>query len=141
MRIFILEDDSQRNRLFREALFYTDATFTTSYGEARNAFVPPYDILFLDHDLGGEQMVGSDIENTGATFARWMPAWSGEGFPPTVIVHSYNPSGAQTMHAELVKKGYDVHVIPFGKTVLDIAKGFSDRAYARRQMIRREIDK
>lgn len=124
MRIFVLEDDRQRNLLFREAAIGLDATFAVSYGEARLKYTPPYDVLFLDHDLGDRVFVPSSDENTGATFARWLPVCTTTP-ATTAIVHSYNPDGAETMRDILTKKGYDVHVIPFGKVVLNIMQGLA----------------
>lgn len=124
MRIFILEDDRQRNLLFRDVAFGLDATFSESYAEAIQKYNPPYDVIFLDHDLGDRTYVHSDDENTGASFARWMPPAPAVN-APLVIVHSYNPDGAENMRRTLEQKGYETHYIPFGKTVLNMIRGFA----------------
>jgi CheY-like chemotaxis protein len=123
MRIFILEDDRQRNLLFREVAIGLDATFAESYTEAVRKFDPPYDVIFLDHDLGDRIHVHSDDQNTGAAFTRWMPPCPIDA-APVVIVHSYNPDGAETMRKTLEGKGYTTHYIPFGKTILNMIRGF-----------------
>lgn len=120
MRIFILEDDDYRNSQFRETLFHTDATFTTSYDEAVKAYNGPYDVVCLDHDLGGQQMVSSQEQNTGYQFTKWMPPAG--SIPPVVFIHSYNPNGAENMFQELTSKGYQPIKMPFGPTILSVLK-------------------
>jgi hypothetical protein len=124
MRIFVLEDDRQRNLLFREVAIGLDATFAESYSDAVQKFAPPYDVIFLDHDLGDRVHVDSNDQNTGAAFTRWMPPCPIDA-APVVIVHSYNPSGAENMRKTLEDKGYTTHYIPFGTTILNMIKGFA----------------
>lgn len=117
-RVFVLEDDPQRIRLFREALFHADATFAESCAEAIEKFAPPYAVMSLDHDLGGKVFVNSAEENTGAGFCRWLPEKAPDMWSPVVVVHSYNPDGARTMMRTLAGKGYKAIQQPFGPSVL-----------------------
>jgi hypothetical protein len=55
-----------------------------------------WDLLLLDHDLGGEQMVDHSNKNTGSEVARWLnenPAKK----PQAIILHSFNPVGRLNM--------------------------------------------
>jgi hypothetical protein len=99
MKIFILEDDPRRIRVFLEALYPelndTDILqVATDVESAKWLWTPPYDLMFLDHDLGGRQMVESSDPNTGYQFLRRViPDLTRE----QIIVHSWNPTGAWAM--------------------------------------------
>lgn len=120
MKVFILEDDDYRNSEFRKVLFDVDATFTTSYDEAIDKYQGPYDVVCLDHDLGGKTFVSSAEQNTGYQFTKKMPYIT--TIPPIVLIHSYNPEGAENMRLELVTKGYNPIKMPFGPTLLNLLK-------------------
>ena len=123
MRIFILEDDPYRIRFFREACIGLDATFAESYAEAVKKFDGPYDILCLDHDLGGEWMVRSDGPNTGYSFCKWLPESDGR---TRAYVHSYNPDGAENMMRLLEQKQYTAIRLPFGPTILKVLSSLNE---------------
>lgn len=119
MRIFILEDDPQRQDAFMQALMtghQVEICATVAQAqEIYDTFEGSYDFVLLDHDLGGKQMLASEgPEPTGYTFAQWMP-------PRTaghVIVHSYNPDGAEAIRQVLAQKGFSVVKQPFGPHLL-----------------------
>jgi len=70
-----------------------------------------YDLVFLDHDLGGEEMVSSDREDTGMEVVKWIV---GNEIPVSlVVVHSCNPGGAANMTSYLRQAGVEVMEIPF----------------------------
>ena len=136
MKLFILEDDPQRIRLFREVMFsrsttpFHDATFAEKLegdGGAFELFEPPYDLICLDHDLGGRQMVDSDEEETGAAFVRWMTqAFSPEELSreTEIIIHSYNYEGAREMARLLREAGFKRTLVqPFGSAILSRISG------------------
>ena len=94
LKVFILEDDPYRMRIFREDLFeVADITHAGSCTEIEK-FQPPYDFIFLDHDLGGRQM--EENEDSGTTFARLIKDQIQNSNIP-IVIHSYNQSGAQRM--------------------------------------------
>ena len=70
-----------------------------------------YDEVHLDHDLGGEIYCDSNREDTGMEVVRWMCL--NKCNARTVIVHSYNPHGANEMMIALEAAGYRVLRIPF----------------------------
>lgn len=66
-----------------------------------------YDIIFLDHDLGGEVYVDEQNKNTGSEVARWLSVNKEQfqkGTP--VIVHSLNPAGRANM-LNLINNSYE----------------------------------
>ena len=120
MRVFILEDDPYRIKVFTELLTRCEVTVSTSVPDAIAAFEPPYDILCLDHDLDGRVYVDSAEENTGAGFVRWLiqNEIGLNGNP--ILVHSYNPAGAARMVADLLDAGKTARWVPFGPTLFKI---------------------
>lgn len=123
MKIFILEDDATRIDLFLEACRGADVTVAQSTDEAIDKWTGDYDIICLDHDLGGQVFVNSAHSNTGAGFARWMPENVQGDWSPAVVVHSYNPDGAQNIVNILRKKKYALlDKTPFGPIVLNFLR-------------------
>ncbi|UYN89915.1 MAG: hypothetical protein KIT08_01430 [Anaerolineales bacterium] len=70
-----------------------------------------FDLVHLDHDLGGEVFVDSDREDCGMEVVRWMV----ENRPNVkeVVVHSWNIPAAGKMFAKLSQAGYAVKSEPF----------------------------
>ena len=130
MRVFVLEDDPMRIAQFREAGIGHDLTIVTGLCGPDGAFArwsPPYDLVYLDHDLGGQQMVDSDEEETGAAFTRWLP--TAGVHQPLIMIHSFNPVGAQRMAQTLRDKEYTrVSVWPFGSSLLKTLQPFVEWA-------------
>lgn len=93
-RILFLEDDANRIAKARRGFVGYDLTVVTTAREAIDALkTERFDLVSLDHDLGGTQMAESD-ENSGhavAQFIAKMPSC------PAVLVHSFNPVGAENM--------------------------------------------
>ena len=105
MKIFILEDD--QSRIIQFGRFFhghkdIDWTCITTCDKA-DKFRPPYDYLFLDHDLGSRNS-GDD----GTTFCRLIKDKLNKEV--RVVVHSYNYSAAMAM-AAILEKGI---FAPFG---------------------------
>lgn len=96
MRVFVLEDDERRIDLFIQALVGSDVTIARSCREVKK-FQPPYDVILLDHDLGGRQM--RQHEDCGLTFLKMVRTQINPD--AIVIIHSYNPVGAAQMQDEL----------------------------------------
>lgn len=130
MKVFVLEDDPQRRRLFQDACIGHDLTLAVDVAEAIKKWNPPYDFVCLDHDLGGEVYVPSEQENTGAGFCRWLVQQENRSMIPGVFVHSYNLPGAKVMQAILHAAGIDSIYTPFGPTVLNVLKD-RERAFVK----------
>jgi len=96
MKILILEDDPVRWKHFKQALAGHELIITEHTKEAiellsKNMF----EVLFLDHDLGGLQMVASG-DGTGYEVAKWLNEHP-ERIPKEVYLHSLNPAGRANM--------------------------------------------
>ena len=110
LRVFVLEDDPDRIRLLAQWLIGCDwDCIHTCVREEE--FRPPYDLILLDHDLGGRQLV--EHEDNGLSFVRLIKDRINE--EADIIVHSYNPDGAKSMVAEL--KPFRVQWVPFSTQI------------------------
>lgn len=95
MNILLLEDDLNRVKKFRAE--YPSIQHCDNVDDIINLFnkIEDIEILFLDHDLGGEQMVDSSHYNTGTTVAKWLV--DNPKNINTIVVHSLNPVGRKSM--------------------------------------------
>lgn len=116
-RILFLDDNKYRHKTVKPHLLHDEAYTVEQAVELLKT--KKYDIIFLDHDLGGEEMVSSDREDTGMTVAKFMV--EEEILTELVVVHSCNPAGAANMTALLRQDGYEVMQIPFTALVPQIA--------------------
>lgn len=98
MKIFILEDNQERIKKFKKELIEFDITITTSYDEAVSLWKPStFDVVFLDHDLGGRTSSDCHREpNVGCRFAREKQK---ELWCSLVFVHSLNIDGRKEIAA------------------------------------------
>jgi CheY-like chemotaxis protein len=113
MRIFILEDDTERRTpVFRANLIGHELVFAETAAQAIKILgMREFDLIFLDHDLGGQQWVDPNDKNTGSEVTRWMVEEMSKC--PTVIIHSLNSPAAQAMKHRLLNNGFDAHYIPW----------------------------
>ncbi len=128
MKVFILEDDAERIRLFRQALHNatTNLTIAETMVQAQKLWNPPYDVCLLDHDLGESHYSsyhnGTEYDyGTGYDFVQWAIKESAAKMANGMyIVHSYNSDGAIRMCNALQQGviGAEVYRQPFGPTVL-----------------------
>lgn len=118
MRIFILEDDTQeRIPVFKAKLSEHELVFAETAQEAIKILEKQeFDLIFLDHDLGGQQMMSACEENTGSEVVRFMQTLHyGPGRQwPTTIIHSLNVGCAKSMEQSLLRMQMSVHRIPWG---------------------------
>jgi CheY-like chemotaxis protein len=99
-RILILEDDHQRHSKFKSALIGNYVIIVETVEECVGLLSSEsWDALFLDHDLGGDQMVASG-PGTGYEVACWLEERPHKR-PPIIIIHSLNNQGAPKMQAAL----------------------------------------
>jgi len=117
MKILVLEDDQNRIEEFKKSfrsehrVIYTDDAEMAINHLKENTF----DILFLDHDLGGCVYVDTNEYQTGSTVAKWLSE-NKDRMPPRVILHTLNSYGATNM------KSYIPHaqIIPFAWTKIKV---------------------
>ena len=95
--ILILEDDNTRIKIFKDKYFGHNLTCTKSSKECiEHLKDTSWDILFLDHDLGGEIMVEPGEKETGTDVAIFLNQ-NESCIPPLVVIHSLNPVGSKRM--------------------------------------------
>lgn len=109
MKILIVEDDESRIKKFKQELVGHDVTIVTTSAEAIEYLAAnageessKFDLMFLDHDLGGEQMVESNgSTDTGWKVANFLLKQPIVMCPAHVIIHSMNPAGADNIRSIL----------------------------------------
>jgi len=105
MRVLILEDDHERHEIFREKLIGTVCVIVETVEQAiQKLQEEQWDLLFLDHDLGGKVYVDSSEPDTGYQVAKWLEA-NPSCQPGRIILHTLNGPGAKNIlqclpHAE-----------------------------------------
>ena len=103
MNILILEDDHERHKQFKQNLIGALVNIAETVEEAKEFLTKNgtgyYDLLFLDHDLGGLTMQPSG-PNTGFEVAQWL-SQNQEYKPESILLHSLNEEGRKNMKSLL----------------------------------------
>ena len=112
MKVFVLEDDIDRIMRFRQKLHKHQVTYCDWVEEAKKLLKDgAYDVIFLDHDLGGEIMVDSNDPNTGYQLAKWIKE-QGLTFDQ-IIIHTCNPIGGDNIQKEVQGCSKNITRMPF----------------------------
>lgn len=117
MRILFLDDNEKRRQAFKQNSIGCVVDFACNADEAL-AFLlgeQTYDLIMLDHDLGGPMEEGLLLED--AKDGRYVVKGlvdSKKHLDTTIVVHSLNGAGAEVMLFHLVLAGYEAHYLPFG---------------------------
>lgn len=112
MKIFILEDSQNRIAAFRRKLGMHELTIAETATDAIKILGEQhFDVIFLDHDLGGGEMMSCEDKNTGSEVARWMQGHF--EYICHIVIHSLNPDGANNMYNMLTGIGLPCQKIPF----------------------------
>ena len=124
MRILFLDDMEARHEAFaeyaREHGFLVDHAYTAEQAIKMLGRGFPYVGACLDHDLADEHYAAPYVSpsmggtaHSGRAVARWIAE---KGRPRHVLVHSFNPDGAQAIVGILTEKPSEVLVMraPFG---------------------------
>jgi CheY-like chemotaxis protein len=105
MKILILEDDPNRIKTFKAKLGIQHKLTCIDTAEAAIEYLrmEEFDVVFLDHDLGGEQMVDTADENTGSEVVRWLTQTEkgNRHVYVTFVIHSLNTPAAESMENTL----------------------------------------
>ena len=105
MNIFILEDDLLRMKLFEQALMDHNVDHADNVQDGKKLLTEnEYDLILLDHDLGGEQ--------TGYQLAKFI---RDDNICTRVITHTCNYAGAQNILAVLPHATYFPFATLIGK--------------------------
>lgn len=108
--VLFLDDDPNRCRVFR-----SECPFATIVTTAKDCIdrlrADNYDVVFLDHDLGGQQYQDSREKNSGSEVVRWIS----ENQPKIgkCVVHSLNQIERKNMVHDLKRLGYPTLNMPF----------------------------
>lgn len=121
MKVLFLDDNKNRRAIF-ERTFSQGITVETAKTakECIDKIYHGWDVVFLDHDLGGEEYVDSSVKNCGMEVVRHLEEISAFTEPMVplpeidkIIVHSLNDPAAENMAERLSRLGYNVERIPF----------------------------
>lgn len=135
-RVLFLDDDHRRIALFQQFVEGLDCDLTivetadqciARLSEAR------YDLVLLDHDLGGEIYCDSSREDCGMEVVRWLATSRGDH--GAFIVHTHNEIAGASMYFELKGLGYSVAQGMFGST--EFHRALSSHFGRRRDLRRR----
>lgn len=127
MRMFIVEDNKERMKIFREWVGSDhEITHIRSVKEV-GQFKPPYEWIFFDFDLGHTRDGWDQINDNGGACARAVRAKINPD--ASIVIHSYNPVGAETIKRDL--EGLGASKAPFGGVLFTeimkyIARGSKD---------------
>lgn len=116
MQILILEDDPNRHELFKRKLIGHGLTIAETAAQAivmLQAY--QFDLIFLDHDLGGETFVSENNKNTGSEVVRWMLENCITKAP--IVIHSMNDPAASSMMNKLNAGFFSCYRIPFSALI------------------------
>ena len=120
MQVLILDDDEARHEGFKHAYWHLKLRHVYSHPEAVGALEQgPWDVAFLDHDLGLERQGTKDTtgrEHTGFDTAKFIVEMPVDKRPKIVVVHSWNPIGALQMYQLLKEAKIEVHRWEFNST-------------------------
>jgi len=119
MKIFVLEDDTIRIEKF-ELLFKNQQLRIVQNVEdaITSCLSDEFQIMWLDHDLGGRIWTDSNEENTGYQFVKWLIE-NQKQKNALIYIHSMNPIGANKMLNLLLDNKYDGIWIPFNLIKLE----------------------
>lgn len=108
MKILILEDNPARVVIFEKSLSVRHSLNIVDNVEDAKIVVKgmlltktPFDVIFIDHDLGGEVYVDSEEPNTGYQFAKWLAE---KNIKAQFVTHTLNPVGAKNICDALLGK-------------------------------------
>lgn len=109
MNIFILEDNEERIKIFNKYFIDHNIFTANSVNSAKEVIKKnkKWDVIFLDHDLGGQIYVNSYEENTGYRFAQYIK--ENKIKYNQLIIHSMNIAGANNIKS-ILKDGL---IVPF----------------------------
>jgi CheY-like chemotaxis protein len=123
VKVLFLDDDSERWNIFNQDLVKDQDIeliwVKTSDEAIKKLKQTKWDIISLDHDLGGQSYVESGL-GTGYEVAKNIS----EDFyynDKLIFVHSWNPEGAKNMRKVLKKSLY----IPFNKDLSGVIKSYA----------------
>jgi len=109
MKIFILEDNEERIKIFMKVFHKHELSIAQDVRDAKEILrtKKEWDAIFLDHDLGGMIYVDSNEDNTGYKLALYIKENNIKY--NELVIHSMNTIGAKNIQSVLS----DGVIIPF----------------------------
>ena len=107
-RILILDDNPQRHLTFT-VQYMGHERFHVHTAEEAIAVLkhePKFDVIQLDHDLGGEEMIASG-PGTGYEVVNFICEMDKDSIPDKIIIHSYNHPAVLRMQAKFREYGIE----------------------------------
>lgn len=106
MKILVLDDDQYRLKQFQQRLIGHVVHCTeTASDTIKMLSEESFDVVFLDHDLGGTAYVPSG-PGTGYEVAKWLSEHV-DRKPKQIVIHSFNAPGANNMKSLLPEAFYN----------------------------------
>lgn len=117
-RVLILEDNVRRMNEFYDRIKESQTDniqINVDHSEyAENAIKllkkNKYDLILLDHDLGGKTYVDTSDKNTGSEVARFINSSNLDLKDSPIIIHSMNEIAAESMRKLIVPKAKVIKV-------------------------------
>jgi CheY-like chemotaxis protein len=111
VNILFLDDNKERCEKFQNLVENTTIVHTAEECITclKNQL---WNIVLLDHDLGGKIFVDSGDEDCGMAVVRFLMK-APPNPKPRIIIHSLNYPASQKMYKDLVGAGYNVERVPF----------------------------
>lgn len=111
-KVLFLDDDMRRIKAFRR--YYPQAVWVQTVRDCIKKLNQTWDIISLDHDLGGETYVDSQRKDCGMEVVRFIlrnrPANLANA---KFIIHTRNQYAAALMAEALTSSGYQCEWEPF----------------------------
>ncbi len=118
LNILVLEDEAERWNWFNKIFFSDNITFTFSSKKTIQYLKnDSFDIIFLDRDL-------ENIKDNGEKVALEMMKQK-LNLRATIVIHTMNPNGQESMKCYLEKYHKKVYVIPYTQLIKMKRKDFS----------------
>lgn len=117
-RVLILDDDENRHLLFSEVILpraQRQHVWTANQAVKALRDSPPFDIVFLDHDLQlSEGLVGIGSPGNGTQVAYFIAHHLPRNrYPRRIVIHSHNEEGTARMEALLRPTGIPITIRRF----------------------------
>ena len=120
-KTLFLDDSEERQEIAQKYFgkYWGDVTWAWTTKQAIQALKQSsYDLVFLDHDLGGEVFVDSKREDSGMEVVRWIV--QNKPQIDTIVIHSWNLPAAKNMELYLRDAGYAVSRTPFSGNIFTV---------------------
>jgi CheY-like chemotaxis protein len=116
-RVLFLDDQEHRHQGFSQMSIgdLVDHVYTARAAIEALEKNPPYDFVYLDHDLDDAAMSGATpTEETGQVVADYIAEkLSKDKYPDRIVIHSYNFDGARRMGLKIKEAGLSVIFMPY----------------------------